>query len=54
MTVIDTHSLVLNDKTGVTDDERIGSIRPLPAPEQLVREVQNRLSPQPVSALSAS
>jgi len=28
----------LTDKTGMTDDERIGSIRPLPAPEQLVRQ----------------
>jgi 3-deoxy-7-phosphoheptulonate synthase len=43
--VIDTHSLALNDKTGVTDDERIGSIRPLPPPEQLVREVPIRGTP---------
>ena len=26
--VIDTHSLALNDKTGVTDDERMGAFVP--------------------------
>jgi 3-deoxy-7-phosphoheptulonate synthase len=26
------------DKTGLTDDQRVGSIRPLPPPEQLVRQ----------------
>jgi 3-deoxy-7-phosphoheptulonate synthase len=38
----DKHNPALSDKTGVTDDERIGSIRPLPAPEHLVRQVPIR------------
>ncbi len=34
-----------SDKTGLTDDERIAGIRPLPAPEILVREVPIRGTP---------
>src|SRR6186713_2599310 len=33
------------DKTGLTDDQRVGSIRPLPPPEQLVRQFPIRGTP---------
>lgn len=34
----DSKNTVPADKTGITDDERVTSIRPLPPPEQLVRQ----------------
>jgi 3-deoxy-7-phosphoheptulonate synthase len=44
MTVSDPLSMP-SDKTGLTDDERVASIRPLPPPEQLVRQFPIRGTP---------
>ena len=45
LTTVTDHGSAALDRTGLTDDERIAGIRPLPPPENLVREVPIRGTP---------